>query len=210
MSPLFQLGRDCDNGGGSYDDDLDEYDDNWDLRDIPLEPRGSSAAREQQPHEKETELTSRGGRTRQQRSLHHDEEEAVLCPLVFREDDDYYDDVRHCGGIASRRSSRSSWWASTAAAGGRRRSPIKSTVIFGTAACVVIVFAMMAWFPSISRHATSFKSSILLDDKSRQLIVSSPRTGQAPDDPADFLVIFPSSAPSKLRRKDLTTLDPFF
>jgi hypothetical protein len=189
MSPLFQLGR---SDNGSYDD-LDEYDDNWDLRDVPLEPRGGGGTAAQHPaprREKETELTSRGSRARQ-RSLHHDEEEAVLCPLVFCDEDD------PPSSSELRRSSRTG--------GGRRRRPIKSTVMLGTAVCVVVVLALAAWFPSISRHATSFKSSV---NESRQL--ASLRARRDPDDQPALAVTFPSSAVPEPRRKVSTTLDAIF
>jgi hypothetical protein len=170
VSPLFKIGR----GDSPIYDELDEYDDNWDLRDVPLSlERGSHS------EAAETELTQR-----RRGSLHHDEEEAVLCPLVFMADDDeslesqQSSDYRRAATTAATRP-HNAWWPVR-----RRGRPKKSAIGVGVIVFVAAALAFLAWFPTISEHAVSFKSSL---NTNRQL-----RSGAAAYD-EDIRVTFPAS-----------------
>jgi hypothetical protein len=169
VSPLFKIGR----GDSPIYDELDEYDDNWDLRDVPLSlERGSHS------EAAETELTQR-----RRGSLHHDEEEAVLCPLVFMVDDDdeslesqQSSDYRRAGTTTV---ARPAWWPVR-----RRGRPKKSAIGIGVIVFVAAALAFLAWLPTISEHAVSFKSSL---NTNRQL-----RSGAAAYD-ENIRVTFPAS-----------------
>jgi hypothetical protein len=177
VSPLFKIGRG--DSIANYDE-LDQYDDNWELRDVPLEQTGSPSS-----DAAETELTQR-----RRGSLHHDEEEAVLCPLVFMGDNDE-------SSLESQQSSNSqyirdshshrrattrahAWWPVR-----RRGRPKKSTIWIGVVVFIVAALVLLAWFPTISEHAVAFKSSL---NKSRQL---RPGPSDRPDE--DVRVTFPAS-----------------
>jgi hypothetical protein len=179
VSPLFKIGR----GDGAVNyDELDQYDDNWDLRDVPLEHAGSHS---HSGDAAETELTQR-----RRGSLHHDEEEAVLCPLIFMGDNDESSlESQQSSNSQCNRDSHShrrattrahAWWPVR-----RRGRPKKSTIGIGVVVFIVAALVLLAWFPTISEHAVAFRSSL---NTSRQL-----RPGPSDHPDEDVRVTFPAS-----------------